>query len=96
MFKPRKKEREQKEFWVVADRLPKASPGRFYELLNGTLEAMNFAAEVRAMCAPAYAEAARGGTAGHRSGSPIHQPALFPSASSVVYFKMLMTGFFEG
>ena len=42
---------------MVADRLPKASPGRFYELLNGTLEAMNFAAEVRAMCAPAYAEA---------------------------------------
>ena len=81
MFKPRKKEQEQKEFWVVADRLPKASPSRFYELLNGTLEAMNFAVEVRAMCAPAYAEAARGG-----------RPGIDP----VVYFKMLMIGFFEG
>lgn len=81
MFKPRKKEQEQKEFWVVADRLPKASPSRFYELLNGTLEGMNFAAEVRAMCTPAYAEAARGG-----------RPGIDP----VVYFKMLMIGFFEG
>ncbi len=34
MFKPRKKELEQKEFWVVAGRLPKVSPSRFYELLK--------------------------------------------------------------
>jgi len=81
MFKSRKKRPEQKEFWVVADRLPKASPSRFYELLNGTLEQMNFAEEVRAMCAPAYADAARGG-----------RPGIDP----VVYFKMLMIGFFEG
>ena len=40
---PRIKRQEQKEFWVMADRLPKASPSRFYELLNGTLEAMGFA-----------------------------------------------------
>ena len=81
MFAPRKKKPEQKEFWVVADRLPKASPSRFYELLNGTLEAMNFAEEVRAMCAPAYADATRGG-----------RPGIDPA----VYFKMLMVGFFEG
>lgn len=81
MFKPRKKTQEQKEFWVVADRLPKASPSRFYELLNGTLEGMNFAEEVWEICAPAYAEEKRGGRRG---------------IDPVVYFKMLMTGFFEG
>ena len=81
MFKPRSKKPEQKEFWVVADRLPKASASRFYELLNGTLEEMNFAQEVRALCAPAYAEVARGG-----------RPGIDPA----VYFKMLMVGFFEG
>ena len=81
MFKTRKKSQEQKEFWIVADRLPKASPSRFYELLNGTLEGMNFAGEVWEMCAPAYAGAERGG-----------RPGIDP----VVYFKMLMIGFFEG
>ena len=81
MFKPRKKEQEQKEFWVMADRLPQASPSRFYELLNGTLEEMDFASEVRELCAPAYAQAGRGG-----------RPGIDP----VVYFKMLMIGFFEG
>lgn len=81
MFKPRQKTQEQKEFWVAADRLPKASPSRFYELLNGTLEEMDFAEEVWAMCAPAYAEVERGG-----------RPGIDP----VVYFQMLMIGFFEG
>ena len=81
MFKPRKKTPEQREFWVVAERLPKASPSRFYELLNGTLAAMDFAGEVWEICAPAYADAKRGG-----------RPGIDP----VVYFKMLMIGFFEG
>ena len=31
----------------MVDRVPKASPSQFYELLNGTPEAMNFAVEVR-------------------------------------------------
>ena len=81
MFKARQKTEVQKELWVVADRLPQASPSRFYELLNGTLEEMDFARQVREMCAPAYAEAARGG-----------RPGIDP----VIYFKMLMVGFFEG
>jgi transposase len=81
MFKARKKTQEQKEFWVMADRLPQATPSRFYELLNKTLEEMGFSEEVRALCAPAYAEVARGG-----------RPGIDP----VVYFKMLMVGFFEG
>jgi len=81
VFKPRQKKSQQKEFWVVAERLPKASPSRFYELLNGTLEGMKFPGQVWTNCAPAYAEAARGG-----------RPGIDP----VVYFKMLMVGFFEG
>ena len=81
MFKPRRKKADQSEFWVVADRLPKASPSRFYELLNDTLGKMNFAEQVWAICAGAYAEAARGG-----------RPGIDP----VIYFKMLMVGFFEG
>src|SRR5258708_4291409 len=81
MFESRKKASVQKEFWVVADRLPKARPSRFYQLLDRTLEEMDFAGQVRAMCTPAYAEVARGG-----------RPGIDP----VVYFKMLMIGFFEG
>lgn len=81
MFKPRKKAEAQGEFWVAANRLPKASPSRFYELLNQTLERMSFPQAVRAICAPAYADEARGG-----------RPGIDP----VVYFKMLMIGFFEG
>ena len=38
MFKPRQKRQEQKEFWVVAERLPRVGPSRFYELLDGTLK----------------------------------------------------------
>jgi transposase len=81
MFKQRQRTPEQKEFWVVADRLPKASPSRFYELLKGTLERMKFAEQVWASCASAYADVAKGG-----------RPGIDP----VVYFKMLMIGFFEG
>jgi transposase len=81
MFKARKKRSEQKEFWVMAERLPKASPSQFYKLLNTTLETMGFAEEVWQICAPAYAEEKRGG-----------RPGIDP----VVYFKMLMIGFFEG
>jgi transposase len=81
MFKPRRKTQVQKEFWVVAERLPKASPSRFYDLLNRTLEEMEFAHQVWEICAPAYADVSRGG-----------RPGIDP----VVYFKMLMIGFFEG
>jgi hypothetical protein len=80
MFKPRRKQASQSEFWVVADRLPKATPSRFYELLNETLARMNFAEQVWAICAGAYAEAERGG-----------RPGIDP----VTYFKMLMVGFLK-
>jgi transposase len=80
MFSPRQKEPEQKEFWIARQELPKASPGRFYELLERTLEQMEFARQVRELCAPAYQDVNRGG-----------RPGIDP----VVYFKMLMVGFFE-
>jgi hypothetical protein len=44
----------------MAERLPMASPRRFYELLNQPLEAMDFARQVWAICAPACADARRG------------------------------------
>ena len=66
---------------MAANRLPKASPSRFYEMLNETLERMRFPEQVREICAPAYADEAKGG-----------RPGIDP----VVYFKMLMIGFFEG
>src|SRR4051812_7993806 len=71
---------EQNEFWVVAKELPKATPDTFYRRVNRTLDGMGFAQQVWAICAPAYAEADRGG-----------RPGIDP----VVYLKMLMVGFFE-
>ena len=71
---------EQKEFWVVAKELPKATPDTFYRRVNQTLEAMNFHEQVREICAPAYANVTKGG-----------RPGIDP----VVYLKMLMVGFFE-
>lgn len=80
MFKRRVKKEKQAEFWVEATRLPAATPGAFYQKVNATLESMSFAQEVWKICAPAYADASRGG-----------RPGIDP----VVYLKMLMIGFFE-
>ena len=70
----------QNEFWVVAQELPSATPGAFYERVNRTLEKMGFAEHVWGICASAYADEPRGG-----------RPGIDP----VIYFKMLMVGFFE-
>lgn len=64
----------------MASQLPKATPSRFYELIERTLGEMDFAAQVWELCRPAYAEEAKGG-----------RPGIDP----VVYLKMLMVGFFE-
>ena len=64
MFKPREKAQAQGEFWVAANRLPKASPSRFYELLNEKTERMSFPGQVREICAPAYADESKGGQPG--------------------------------
>jgi len=71
---------KQKEFWVVAEELPSATPGAFYERVNRTLKKMGFAEKVWSVCEPAYADESKGG-----------KPGIDP----VVYFKMLLVGFFE-
>ena len=80
MFERRERSEEQSEFWVRADRLPAAVPSAFYRRLDATLDKMEFARQVWAICEPAYADPSRGG-----------RPGIDP----VVYLKMLMTGFFE-
>lgn len=65
----------------TGDRLPKASPSCFGELLNVTLERMSFPQKTRAICAPASADENKGG-----------RPGIVPRVS----FKMLMIGFLEG
>lgn len=80
MFKKRGQEPSQEQFWVETRALPAATPSRFYQKVDETLAQMDFAHEVWAICAPAYAAAAKGG-----------RPGIDP----VVYLKMLMVGFFE-
>ena len=64
MFARRKKQEKQSEFWVVASRLPAATPSRFYELVERSLQEMEFAEKVWALCRPAYAAEAKGGRPG--------------------------------
>jgi transposase len=80
MFEQRQEQEQQREFWVVATELPAATPDGFYRRVNQTLAKMDFAEQIRTICKPAYADAARGG-----------RPGIDP----VVYLKMLMVGFFE-
>jgi transposase len=80
MFQRRERSEKQSEFWVRAERLPGATPSAFYRRVNATLEKMDFARQVWAVCEPAYADPSRGG-----------RPGIDP----VVYLKMLMIGFFE-
>lgn len=71
---------KQGEFWGVRDHLPAAAGGTFYRKLDETLHAIDFGAQVREICRPAYQDTSAGG-----------RPGIDP----VVYFKMLMIGFFE-
>ena len=81
MFKSRKAASEtQQEFWIETRRLPQATASTFYRKLDETLDEIGFAAGVREICQPAYADASKGG-----------RPGIDPA----VYFKMLMIGFFE-
>jgi transposase len=75
-----KKELEkQKEFWIETRRLPKLSAGGFYQRVNEVMAGIGFAEEVHRLCRPAYSQRVDG------------RPGIDP----VVYFKMLMVGFFE-
>lgn len=80
MFERRAKRAQQSEFWVAREEIAAPRAAGFYRKLEATLQAQNFATEVWALCQPAYADERRGG-----------RPGIDP----VVYFKMLMVGFFE-
>ena len=81
MFQERGRENEeQEEFWVERKRLPHPTASTFYRKLDETLDGIGFTSGVREICRPVYADASKGG-----------RPGIDP----VVYFKMLMVGFFE-
>jgi transposase len=65
--------------FIPACQLVKPATSQFYTKLNLTLESFKFSDEVRALCSSAYSDTGRG------------RPGVDP----VVYFKMLMVGFFE-
>jgi transposase len=80
MFAKGQGEEKQQEFWIERARVSKPPGEGFYRKLNEHLAAMDFARQVWALCEPAYREESRGG-----------RPGIDP----VIYFKMLMVGFFE-
>jgi transposase len=75
----KKTSERQEEFWIETRRLPKLSAGRFFQRVDEVLAEIGFAEEVHRLCRAAYSQRADG------------RPGIDP----VVYFKMLMVGFFE-
>lgn len=75
-----KREEVQGQFWIETRKLPALKAGRFYERINETLREIRFAEQVHAVCAPYYS--------GRSDGRPPTDP--------VVFFKLIMIGFFEG
>ena len=71
---------KQGEFWVERAKLPALKAGLFYERVNATLSRIKFAEQVHAACAEFYTSRLDG------------RPPIDP----VVFFKLLMVGFFEG
>jgi len=78
MFSEKKKP-AQPEFWIAADKVTSPAQTNFYARVEETLESFDFAAKVRALCAPSY------------DNSGVGRPGIDP----VVYLKMIMVGFFE-
>ena len=77
MFKPQSL--APRELFIAAAELVRPATTPLYAKLDQTLNSFDFAAQARALCAPAYSATGRG------------RPGIDP----VVYFKMLMVGFFE-
>jgi transposase len=67
------------ELFIAYSELVRPATTPFYAKLDQTLHSFDFGTQVRSLCAPAYSETGRG------------RPGIDP----VVYFKMLMVGFFE-
>ena len=68
-----------RELFIATAELVRPATTPFYTKLDQTLNSFDFATQARALCAPAYSDTGRG------------RPGIDP----VVYFKMLMVGFFE-
>ena len=75
----RKEPEKQREFWIETRRLPKLSAGGFFRKVEEVLAEIGFGEEVHRLCRAAYSQRSDG------------RPGIDP----VVYFKMLMVGFFE-
>lgn len=75
----KKEPEKQREFWIETRRLPKLSAGGFFRRVDEVLAQIDFSGEVHRLCRPAYSQRSDG------------RPGIDP----VVYFKMLMVGFFE-
>ena len=67
------------ELFIAYSELVRPATTPFYAKLDQTLDFFDFGGQARALCAPAYSVTGRG------------RPGIDP----VVYFKMLMVGFFE-
>lgn len=67
------------ELFIACSSLVRPATTPFYAKLDQTLGSFDFAVQARSLCAPAYSDTGRG------------RPGIDP----VVYFKMLMVGFFE-
>lgn len=80
MFEKRSGRQEQKEFWIERAAVKVPRTAGFYAKLGETLGEMDFARQVWAACEGAYRDGSKGG-----------RPGIDP----VVYFKMLIVGFFE-
>ncbi len=74
-----KKKAPQSELWIATNQLARPAKSAFYSKLDQTLDSFGFAQKVRPLCAPAYDQSGTG------------RPGIDP----VVYFKMIMIGFFE-
>ena len=67
------------ELFIAYSELVRPATTPFYAKLDQTLDSFDFGGQARSLCAPAYSVTGRG------------RPGIDP----VVYFKMLMVGFFE-
>lgn len=70
----------QQTLWISTSEIVSTPANAFYARLDRALEANGFPQQVRDLCRPFYAERGEGG-----------RPGIDP----VVYFKMLLVGFFE-
>lgn len=75
-----KKKQPQQTLWIPTEQVKTSPMQTFYDQLDALLATIRFAEEVRALCHPFYDKSGNG------------RPGIDP----VVYFKMLIVGFYEG